>query len=73
MARRLAPAAVIAEEACEAQSLVWELRRSMARIWAAAQATARPELLAEASDLAPDLAEVEWHAKRIAALAERFA
>lgn len=73
MAPRMAPADVIAEEGCEVSALVAELRASMVRIWEAAQASGHVALLAEARELAPDMAEVERHSKRIAALAERAA
>ena len=73
MAAHLTPHAVIVEEGMEVTSLVFELRASMARIWTAAQASGRPELLAEARDLAPDMAEVERHSLRISGLAEAVA
>lgn len=70
MAARLTPHAVIAEEGMEVTALVAELRASMIRIWEAAQASGHTALLAEARELAPDMAEVERHSLRISGLAE---
>lgn len=73
MPPRMRPADVVAEQAIETQALVAELRRSMACLWSAAQASSRPELIEEARELAPDIREVERHARRLAALAEAAA
>jgi alkanesulfonate monooxygenase SsuD/methylene tetrahydromethanopterin reductase-like flavin-dependent oxidoreductase (luciferase family) len=69
----MAPHIAVAEEACEAQALVAELRASFARLWMAAQASGRRDLVAASRDLAPDIQSVARRARIIAGLAERVA
>lgn len=70
MAPRLSPRVVMVEESCEGIALVAELCATFAKVWEAAQIVGQPEVLAEARELAADLAEVKRHARRVAALSE---